>query len=338
MAKKKSFQINHSLASGLEETITAAQSYSGELRVDVIPLKKIDLDPANPRDLAVTPQDLFHGLSKEDVFFQRKNEEITSLQSMANSIQEQGIINPILVYKYGEHYRLVAGERRTLASILAGKSDIQAKILDGKPSELKLSLLQWIENIERSDLSLWEKLRNLNKIISAYADIENKSLEHVTVTELSRLIGCTKPYAMSYKAVLTADEDIKQLIFENKIKNLEKAAVLASITSAETKQQAIHACLMGMPLKKLKVLAEHGKKERTLSLNHLPVHRGRQARAVNFGSTKNMQVAKLIIESVLHNKTLSYLAPYFKEANLNNYQSITSTFKNLIKKLEELNE
>ena len=65
-----------------------------------------------------------------------------------------------MVYKLGEKYRLVAGERRTLASII-GQDRYSAKILDSKPTDLKISLLQWIGNVERSDLSLWERLKIL---------------------------------------------------------------------------------------------------------------------------------------------------------------------------------
>ena len=90
-----------------------------------------------------------------------------------------------MVYKHGEKYRLIAGERRTLASILAGKADIQAKILDARPDELKISLLQWIENIERKDLSLWERLNNLEKIVHAYAESKNIPPNQVSITELS---------------------------------------------------------------------------------------------------------------------------------------------------------
>ena len=50
---KKAFTIRGNLAEGLDETIQSAQSYSGELHVEVIPLRKIALDPDNPRDLAL---------------------------------------------------------------------------------------------------------------------------------------------------------------------------------------------------------------------------------------------------------------------------------------------
>ena len=141
MAKKKVFQISDALADGLEQTITAAHNYSGELRIDVIPIKKIETDPDNPRDLKLDFNDIYQGILESDENFTRKTEELANLQTLANSIRSQGIINPIVVYKYGEKYRIVAGERRTLASILAGKSEIQAKILDNKPNDLKISLL-----------------------------------------------------------------------------------------------------------------------------------------------------------------------------------------------------
>src|SRR3990167_1368046 len=122
MAKKKVFSIGNALSQGLEDTIESAQNYSGELRIDIIPIRKIELDPANPRNLALTLDDVQNGISDLDSSKDRKAEELDSLQSIANSIRTQGIINPILVYKHGEKYRLIAGERRTLASILADKT------------------------------------------------------------------------------------------------------------------------------------------------------------------------------------------------------------------------
>ena len=205
MAKKKIFQISDALTEGLEETISAAHHYSGDLRIEVVPLKKIEIDPDNPIHLLLTANDLRNGLAVDDTDYLRKSNELEELHSLANSIKEQGIINPVVVYKFGENYRLIAGERRTLASILAGKSDIQAKILDGRPSELKIGLLQWIENIERSDLTLWERLRNLEKVAMAYIRKKSiASLEQLTITELSHLLGCSKSQAINYKAVLTA--------------------------------------------------------------------------------------------------------------------------------------
>lgn len=334
MAKKKIFSLSENLASGLEETISAAQQYSGELQIDVIPIRKIETDPDNPRDLAVGFEDLFQGLKESDPDHLRKLMEVSSLQSMSHSIKEQGIINPIVVYKYGEKYRLVAGERRTLASILAGKLDIQAKILSSKPSELKISLLQWIENIERADLSLHERLRNLEKMVSVYTRSKGMPAHQMTATELSDLIGCGKSQALSYKAVLNAEPELKQLILENKIKNLEKAAVIADIPSKTVKQHVINACLEGATLKKLKTMAEQGQQKMKKPAS--AEKRGRQASTVQFGGTKNMNVAKIIIDSILKNEALMHMTEQFKQREWNDYKTMSETFKHLLKKLEEL--
>lgn len=333
MAKKKVFSIGTALSQGLEETIESAQNYSSELRIDVIPLKKIELDPANPRNLALTMVDVQDGISDADKEKPRKVSELDSLQSIANSIKTQGIINPITVYKFGEKYRLIAGERRTLASILAGKSDIQAKILDDKPDALKISLLQWIENIERSDLTLWERLNNFEKIIDAYAQSRGRQTDEITLTELSDLLGCVKSHAMNYKAVFNADSELKQLIFENKIKNLEKAALISDIKRNDIRTRAIDACITGATLKQLKNIADLGTQK--LTPVKVTERRGRQTTSVNFGNTKNINVAKVIIESVLSNSKVTHIAEPFKDIDWKDHRAVSESFKRLLKNLEK---
>lgn len=336
MAKKKSFQISNSLSEGLEETISAAHSYSGDIRVDVIPLKKIETDPENPRDLKLTFHDAYHGLEKSDKHYPEKANEIHSLQSIANSIKEQGIINPIVVYKHGENYRLVAGERRTLASILAGKSDIVARILDSKPDDLKISLLQWIENIERKDLTLGERLNNLEKIVNTYAETKKIPVFKVSATELSNLLGCVKSHAINYKTVLLSNEKVKDLIHNNKIKNLEKAALVSNLESDEIQQQAIDACLNGATLKKLKNIVAQSRAD-LYKAKIKPDTRGRRSEAVQLGVTKNIEVAKIIFESILKNNPIPQMKDSGRKIDWTDYKSVTTNFKQLIQKLEEIN-
>ena len=68
----------------------------------------------------------------------------------------------------GTGYRLIHGERRCLSSILAGKHDIPAKILDEKPNDFDIRLLQLIENIQREDLILIDVLNNVKEVIKEY--------------------------------------------------------------------------------------------------------------------------------------------------------------------------
>src|SRR3990167_5037920 len=203
---KKSFKIRGHLADALHDTVSSAQNNAGELHVEIIPLRKINLDPENPRDLALTIEDMYNGLNQTDPNFSRKGNEKNALDSMTKSIVDQGVINPIVVYQFGEHYRLIAGERRTLASIMAGKEDIPARVLTSKPDPLKLSLIQWIENMEREDLSLWERMQNLEKILAAYADKNGKSADKITPTEISQLTGFSIQQGMNYRNLLDASD------------------------------------------------------------------------------------------------------------------------------------
>ena len=92
MAKKKVFSIGSSLSDGLEQTIVAAQNYSSALRIDIIPIKKIEFDPDNPRTLTITANDIMNGLSTDDPQYLMKSEDLASLQTLSTSIHEQGII------------------------------------------------------------------------------------------------------------------------------------------------------------------------------------------------------------------------------------------------------
>jgi len=337
MAKKKVFQISNALTEGLEETVIAAHNYTGELRIEVISLKKIELDPDNPRDLILTFHDVMNDILKADPNYTRKIQEKNSLQTLANSIIEQGIINPIVVYKHHDKYRLIAGERRTLASLIAGKSDIQAKILDSKPDELKISLLQWIENIERKDLSLWERLKNLEKMIAAHLKRKSGAPTECRATDLSRLLGCSLPHAMNYLAVLQADNQVKALIQQHQIKNLEKAALIAAIKSEEIKQVAMTACLAGATLKKLKsIVVQEKLKRHTPPSSRLLNNRGRQSTLVNLGTTRNKNAVRVIIDAVLQQKDFMYLKQDFSTVNWSDYKTVSDTFKQLLKTLEQV--
>lgn len=331
---KKSFAISAALKQGLEESFDAAMNYSGNLHVENIPLSRIELDPNNPRTMFITIEDLNGNIQDNDPLYAEKVNDKAQLESLSNSIKEQGIINPILVYKYIDNYRLVAGERRTLASILAGKDEISAKILDEKPTELKTRLLQWVENIERTDLSLSDRLDNLDMILNAHARLSGETKSDITITTISKLIGCTKPHAINLKAVLTADNEIRMLIKENKIKNLEKASVIASAGSEELRKRLISACLDGMSLKNLKVLASDVS---AISIKHKsPSKLGRKPTIVKFNIAKNPSVIKLIIDSILNTKEASHLSSVFKHINYNDHASVAEAFNGLIKKLEEL--
>ena len=149
----------------ITRTFEIANNYAGELSIEVLSLDKVELDPENKRDLLLTLQDAKNGIDKNDPDYERKKQDWISLESLAKTIKDDQLINPIFVYRYGNKCRLIAGERRTLASAIAGKKEIIARIASQRPIGTKLRVLQWIENNERSDLSLAERIASLEDIV-----------------------------------------------------------------------------------------------------------------------------------------------------------------------------
>ncbi len=255
MAKRKAFSINPSLSRSLEETILAAQDYSGQLLVEVISIDRLELDPDNPRELHLSFQDVREGLLEGDPLVELKKNELASLESLSKSIGAQGLINPITVYKHQDKYRLIAGERRTLASILAGKTQIQCRILEDKPNALNRVILQWMENNEREDLTLWERLNNLRVILKIYSDEHDKNPDRVTAAELSDLTGISVSQAAQYRLVLQANSNLWQAIKENKISNLDKAAFIVK-AALKDQDALVVLCQQGASLRELKAATE----------------------------------------------------------------------------------
>jgi len=91
----------------------------------------------------------------------RINEE--GLASLAESIREHGVVQPVLVAREGEKYRIVAGERRWRAATMAGCIDIPVRIVEGDDRNLREIAL--IENLQREDLSVIETARALSALI-----------------------------------------------------------------------------------------------------------------------------------------------------------------------------
>lgn len=326
---KKTFSIGANLANAMTETSLIAHEHSGELHIEAISISKIELDPENPRDLLLTKEDVIAGLDKQDPEYPRKKSEMESLTSLSESINSQGLINPVLVYKTPTCYRLVAGERRLLASLIGRKESIQAKILDKKPSQLKLSLLQWIENMERSDLTLGERLQNIQLIVTALQ--QERGSEKVTGLDLAQAISISKTVAYNYMKVLTSSNDIKELIQTGKIRNLEVACLILQ-SEEPLKTQLIELSIDGASLDRLQNFAKGFASKPTAQPQ---IKNGRPTQKISFPKISNTQVAKAIAESILQNPRFAHLSALFSDTLWNDKASINDAFSKLIQNLEK---
>ena len=88
------------------------------------------------------------------------------LRALADSIRQNGILQPLTVRERGEHYELVAGERRLRAAKLCGLEAVPCIVLD--ISDRNSAILALVENIQRQDLSFFDEAIAIEKLITYY--------------------------------------------------------------------------------------------------------------------------------------------------------------------------
>ena len=151
----------------------------------------------------------------------RKDFDEESLKEFAESIKEHGIIQPIIVKKSIKGYELIAGERRTRASKMAGKETIPAIIRDFDDDEMMEIAL--IENIQRENLNPIEEAEALSKIIEK---------NNLTQEEASKKFGKSRSYITNILGLLRLPEKVKKYVTEGKL-SMGHARALSKLTDEE---------------------------------------------------------------------------------------------------------
>ncbi len=161
------------LGKGLAALLPEAPEMSGEEFAE-IDVQRIDPNPFQPR----------RQLQKE------------TLQELAKSLSQDGVIQPILVRRVGSRYQIIAGERRWRAARLAGLARIPAVI---RPvEEERLLELALIENIQRENLNPIEEAAAYSKLVTELGLSQEKVAERVgkdrsTIANLLRLLRLPEP-------------------------------------------------------------------------------------------------------------------------------------------------
>jgi ParB family chromosome partitioning protein len=136
----------------------------------------------------------------------RRDFKPEQLQALANSIKEHGVLQPIVVTKDGNKYKIVAGERRWRASKIAEIEKIPAIVrsLDAQ-NRLELSL---IENVQREDL-------NAIETATAYAKLKNQF--NMSSEEVAKRVGKSESAVINTMRLLSLPEEAKHAMVEHKL-------------------------------------------------------------------------------------------------------------------------
>ena len=335
--RKKTYALPTGLSSEIGNTVEVVKNNIGTLNYKIVPLSAIEFDPENPRELSIKIEDALYGLQSDDIEYDKKVKELESLKQMAETIKKYGVRNAVEIYKFGAGYRLIHGERRCLSSIIAGKKDIPAKVLDEKPNDLDVRLLQFIENAQREDLTLYETLNNIKQILNEYKQLQIPEFK-IDANFLEGLINRSRTACFNYLSVLNATSEVQDAIKNGKIRSLEKAVLISNATNQKHKQFLLEACLQGASLKQLKKEAKTLKdvKVTTPSNEKSSVVRGKKAEKVNMGSTKNKNVIAKLVNLVASADRYSAFTDHFESMKFETFNDCINSFGSLIKIMEKV--
>jgi len=152
----------------------------------------------------------------------RRKFDEDKLVELAASIEEHGIIEPIIVKKSIKGYELIAGERRMRACEFAGIDQIPAIVKDFTDEQMMQVAL--LENIQREDLTSIEEAEAYSKLL--------KSL-NITHDELAKKVGKSRSHITNLLGLLKLPQSVKQDIIDNKI-SLGHAKILSKLENDET--------------------------------------------------------------------------------------------------------
>lgn len=161
--------------------------------VQQIPLEELEPNPAQPR----------------------RNFDEAALAELADSIRENGIIQPLIVERRGEQFRIIAGERRYRAAGIAGLSAVPALVRDYEEDQrLQIAL---IENVQRQDLNPVEEARAYESLIERFG---------LTQDEVARRVGKSRPSVANALRMLRLPHEVLGALESGRISSGHARALL----------------------------------------------------------------------------------------------------------------
>ena len=145
----------------------------------------------------------------------RKNFDEESLQELADSIKQYGILQPLIVQKKGNHYEIIAGERRWRAAKLAGITDVPVLIREyDKQQTMEIAL---IENVQRADLNPIEEAQAFQQLIQEF---------HLTQEEIANRVSKNRATITNSMRLLKLDVRVQDMLADGKISSGHARALL----------------------------------------------------------------------------------------------------------------
>ena len=161
----------------------------------------------------------------------RKHFDEASLEELAESIRQHGVLQPLLVQKKGQHYEIIAGERRWRAAKLAGLREIPVILREFSPEDaVEIAL---IENIQREDLNPVEEAQAYRTLMQEF---------HLTQEETAAKVGKSRAAVANRLRLLRLPESIQKWLASGELTEGHARALLA-LEDPERQEEAARQVL-----------------------------------------------------------------------------------------------
>ena len=170
----------------------------------------LDFDQVEEKIVEETPKDEIVEIPINELmsnpYQPRKVFDEEALKELSESIKEHGVFQPIIVKKSVKGYNIIAGERRTKASELAGLKTVPAIVRDFSDEEMMQVAL--LENLQREELNPIEEALAYRSLIKNY---------EVTQEEISEAVGKSRPHITNTLRLLNLPQKIMDMIDQGQI-------------------------------------------------------------------------------------------------------------------------
>jgi ParB family chromosome partitioning protein len=180
----------------------------------------------------------------------RKTFNQEELDSLAQSIKENGIIQPIIVRKSDKGYTIVAGERRFRAAKQLGLREVPILVKD--ISDLQVLEISLVENVQREDLNAIEEATAYRRLSEEYK---------LTQEGISRSIGKSRVAIANKIRLLNLSNPIQEMIVSGKLSEGHGRALLAIENEEYREKTAKDAVSKGLSVRDIEKIAQRKPKE-----------------------------------------------------------------------------
>ncbi len=158
----------------------------------------------------------------------RRNFNEDSLQELADSIKQHGVIEPLIVQKKGNVYKIIAGERRWRAARIAGLKEIPVILKEYTDQEVFEIAL--IENIQREDLNPIEEALAYKKLIDEFG---------LKQDDVANRVGKSRVAVTNSMRLLKLDERVQQMLVDDMLSGGHARALLSIVNVEQQYQTAM---------------------------------------------------------------------------------------------------